>query len=201
VYERVNVTGTANLLALLAEHGTERFIYMSSRASRADCGAYGASKDRAAALVRASPIPSIILEPGEVYGGSSADALSSVVRLATRFGIVLRVAPATLAPVHIDDVIAATVATLSVPATGQTYVLTGPETLTLTEIGERATSGRFALHVYVPTWALRVLARIAQIAGSTSIVEDQVDRYLCEKPSDSSSARRDLGFSPRPFKP
>ena len=79
-YIRVNGAGTERLVRAAAAAGVKRFILISSRAIRPDCGAYARSKLQAERAVQASGIPYAILRFAEVYGPESREGLNALIR-------------------------------------------------------------------------------------------------------------------------
>ena len=75
-FEIANVTGTAHVIAAMAEAGVRRLVLVSSLAAREPkLSAYGASKARAETLVEASGLDWTIVRPPGVYGPRDVDYL------------------------------------------------------------------------------------------------------------------------------
>jgi uncharacterized protein YbjT (DUF2867 family) len=75
-FEIANVTGTANVLAAMAEAGVKRLVFVSSLSARKpELSAYGASKAKAEALVEASGLDWTTVRPPGVYGPRDVDYL------------------------------------------------------------------------------------------------------------------------------
>jgi uncharacterized protein YbjT (DUF2867 family) len=73
-FELGNVTGTLNLIEAARAAGPERFIFVSTLATREpDISAYGASKAQAEKLVKASGLDWTIVRPPAVYGPRDAE--------------------------------------------------------------------------------------------------------------------------------
>ena len=66
--ERINVTGTSNMLAEARRAGVGRFVYVSSLGAERGASAYHQSKRKAESLVANSALDWTILRPGNVYG-------------------------------------------------------------------------------------------------------------------------------------
>jgi NADH dehydrogenase len=203
-YMRVNVTGTEHLLAAAADVGVGRIVHVSTRAVGAQGGAYSHSKELAERAVAASSIPSVVLRPGEVYGGSSATdpILSLGAALRSRSWVpVLGDGSQMLAPVHVEDVAAVIARAVEQPnVEGKVYTLTGPEAITYAELIERLEmllGLRPRRRISVPIALARVVIGTAGRLGVGSYVPDQVARLLLEKSVDRSAAERDFGFAPR----
>jgi UDP-glucose 4-epimerase len=150
-YDRVNRAATAALAAATAAANVERFIFMSS--IRAQCGpaaerilteaddphptdAYGRSKLKAEAAVRASGVPFTILRPVLIYGPEVKGNFASLVRIAASplplpFGAI----KSRRSLLAIDNLVAAVLHVITQPATsGLTYVVADPSPVTLAEI-------------------------------------------------------------------
>lgn len=202
-YDSVNREGTERLLAACTAHGVAKFVFMSSRAAQADAGAYGRSKLAAERAVEASGLASLTLCPAEAYGAGSGDAVSSLI------GWIRKGRPvplpgrgeSLLAPVDARDVLAATRVALGRTELRGRFLLAGPEEMTYRQLVQRV--GR-ALDkrpwpVPVPWWILRSGALVSRLVGSNALVADQLERLRATKPADSSAARRELDFAPRPL--
>ncbi|MBS0253940.1 MAG: NAD(P)H-binding protein [Proteobacteria bacterium] len=100
-FEAGNVAGTAAVLAAAQGAGVRRFVHVSSLSAREPgLSAYGASKARAEALVRAAPLEWAMVRPPWIYGPRDADSLE-LFRMA-RLGFVP--APYGRASLlHVDD--------------------------------------------------------------------------------------------------
>lgn len=103
-----------------------------------------------------------------------------------------------IAPVFVDDVVAAIVAALerADSAAGKIYTLAGPPA-TFDEVVDRV-SERLGLRrrkVHLPLPVASVLARLP----GSPITRDNVLGMTQEADHDSSLAREELGFSPRPL--
>lgn len=86
-FARVNVAGTANVLAAARQAGVRRFVFVSSLAAREpQLSRYGASKAEAEELVEASGLDWTIVRPPAVYGPRDVDMFELF--RAARFGIV-----------------------------------------------------------------------------------------------------------------
>lgn len=205
-YAAVNVGGTANLLACLQHRPELRFIALSTRALGEAGGAYSASKARAEELVRQSALNWTVLRPAEIYGSGGRDpilALADMLR-ARRVVPVIGSGRYALAPVHVEDVVAALCATLE-PArlelvSRRCYVLAGPEEISFVELLTRIQAILGLPHrrrLHVPAAVAQLSMRVLASCGLGGVVPDQVPRLLLEKSADNTAARRDLGFAPR----
>ncbi len=202
-YQRVNVGGTANLVAAAEAAGVRRFVFVSTRAVGERGGAYSASKERAERIVRGSRLSWVILRPGEVYGGGGRDPIRDLVdTLRTRrFVLILGRGAMELSPVFLDDVVEAVArATLREQGSREVFTLAGPESLTQLELVRRIEAclgGPRRLRVHVPVPFARAAIAVTSRLGLGSYVPDQVPRLALEKATDVGSAERELGFHPR----
>ena len=86
-FETANVVGTQNVLDAAAKAGVAKFIFVSSLSAREpQLSAYGASKEKAEQLVRASDLDWSIVRPPAVYGPRDKDMLDLF--KAAEFGVV-----------------------------------------------------------------------------------------------------------------
>ena len=200
-YLPLNGRGTERLARAAARAGVGRFVHVSTRAIGPACGAYGASKGLAEEAVRAAGLPHVILRFAEVYGGGSAEGVDALLGLVRRWPVVPYPATcALLAPLFVDDAIAALVQSVERPRlAGATYTIAGPESFSPRELIRTAARalGVRRVMIPVPLAALGVAARLGRIAGRPGIALDQVPRLTCAKESRIDDARRDLAFSPR----
>lgn len=202
-YFAINEIGTRNLVAAAEASGSVvRFVHLSTRAIGEVGGAYSASKLRAEAAVRSSPLPSVILRPAEVYGGG-ADAITDLLARIrrSRWLPILGDGQYRLAPVYVEDVNNAIVTTLATPAlAGSCYTLSGPEEMTFLQLVERleafAAVGR-RRRIPVPVVVARCAVRLTQLFGVGQLVPDQIPRLLMRKATDDGAAASDLAFAPR----
>ncbi|WP_428027808.1 NAD-dependent epimerase/dehydratase family protein [Altererythrobacter sp.] len=73
-FDRVNVDGTANVIAAAKHAGVKRFVFVSSLSAREPhLSRYGASKAAAEELVKASGLDWTIVRPPAVYGPRDVD--------------------------------------------------------------------------------------------------------------------------------
>lgn len=101
-FEAANVAGTLALIEAAAKAGVPRFVFVSSLAAREPAlSAYGASKERAERLVRASGLDWTIVRPPGVYGPWDVDYLE-MFKLA-KLGVVPVPPPGRSALIHVQD--------------------------------------------------------------------------------------------------
>ncbi len=222
---RVNVQGTANVLAMARQEGVPRVVYTStaglfpaSRDHPATEGskpaalvedAYVASKLEAHALVlreiaKGSPIT--IVAPAAVFGPRDTNQLAQSLALLVRGR--LPVLPSGFGLntwVHAADVAEGHLLAATVGHPGETYLL-GDRVLTMYEFLEAAARAADVRppHRRVPMSLVRLVARFsewqARRRGRTALLSRAALRLSAlDVVVDASKARKELGWSPRPF--
>jgi dihydroflavonol-4-reductase len=219
--EEVIVEGTRRLLAAARGQPGLRFVYVSSvvavNASEAprvfDETAtfglngsglrYALAKHAAEELVLEAArdgLHAVIVNPGETYGpdddewitaGPIRDVLRSWPALAVRGGASV---------VHVDDVAAGIVAALERGRAGERYIL-GGDNLAIAEIARAALAAAGARKpvVVVPAAVLRAVVRLCGLLRLQPPVPPDLVGYACRYWFvDSTKAKRELGYSPRP---
>jgi len=147
----------------------------------------------------------VILRPTLIYGRGRDKNMTEIVRFVRRWGFfpLLGQAEGLRQPVHAEDVAAACMSALTLPAAAnQTYNLSGGETLPYWEMVSRvfATVGKVPHLVKIPRWMFQVaVAVIHLVPGYTHWTVGMADRMNRDLVFDHADAVRDLGFSPRPF--
>ena len=202
-FRRAHVELTATLVAACREAGVGRLHQMSSLRAGEGRSQYLTTRGEAEAVVRASGLAWTIYRPSVIFGPGDG--------LVSRFAALLRLAPvlplarpqARLAPVAVQDVVAAIVRGVGDPATaGRSFELYGPETLTLIAI-VRAIRDAMGLHrliVPLPDTLGRVQARLGEFIPGKPISRDNFLSLLLD-----SVGREDglaaLGIRAHPFRP
>jgi nucleoside-diphosphate-sugar epimerase len=101
-YERVNVGGTAALIAACERAGVGRFIHISSLAAREPrLSRYGTSKARADRVVATSRLDWTVVRPPAVYGPGDMEMLE-LFRMARR-GVIVLPPRGRMSVIHVDD--------------------------------------------------------------------------------------------------
>ena len=194
-YYRVNADGTARLVRIAAAAAVRRFVFASSRAIHAACGAYALSKQRAEEAIRASQLRYTIVRFAEVYGPQTGEGISQLFRLVRRSLVVPVLRGVRLAPVHLSDAVEALIRCVQQPAAeGKIYTIAGPRSYSLEECAQLIATALGVRRVLVP-----IPLSVARLVGRCVGAPDQIDRLQCHKDDDITPARRDLGFAPRSF--
>ena len=102
IFEKGNVEGTLAMLAAATAGGVQRFVHVSSLAAREPkLSLYGASKERAEALVHGSGLDWAIVRPPAVYGPGDKETLE-LFRMA-KLGVMLMPPKGRVSVIHVDD--------------------------------------------------------------------------------------------------
>ncbi|MEJ5197905.1 MAG: NAD(P)-dependent oxidoreductase [Anaerolineae bacterium] len=216
---RVNVEGTANLLAAAEAAGVERFVYISSVAvyglNRAPLidetaptlavrQAYPDSKIAAEARVRAATVPWVIVRPASTYGPRGAAwTIGPIEQIKAGRLVLLGEDRGLVTPGYIDNVVDGLVLALAHPAAvGEAFNLCDDRAVTYREfyMAYARMLGRDRLPA-VPGWfaalAATAPARVARrLLGRPAIGPWSL--HFRRNPSQFSiaKARRVLGYAP-----
>ncbi len=172
---------------------------LAARLREGEAAVFAAAHTRGAAAT--------LLRPTLVYGAGRDATLSRIAQLAQRWGRfpLPRNATGLRQPVHVDDLAAAAFACLTREAShGRAYALPGGETLGYRDMVARVLAvlqpPPLLLELPSPLFNLALLA--AQASGrATGLGEAAVRRMRSDLVFDAGPAQRDLGYSPRPFRP
>jgi uncharacterized protein YbjT (DUF2867 family) len=206
----VHLAGLAlvpGMLPAIEAGGAGAGVFVSSAGVYTKLVSRGADAKRAGeAALRASAMRYTILRPSMIYGTPRDRNLVRLLRWLRRWPVV----PAPLGgvtpqqPVHVDDLADAIVASLERPAAARgEYDVGGPDAVPLADLIHEcaAALGRRAWILplpLAPAHAAAVFARRLRVPFPVS--PEQVLRLAESKAVDIGPARRDLGFSPRPFR-
>lgn len=148
----------------------------------------------------------IILRPTLIYGYGRDKNVAEIAQFICRFGFfpVFGAANGLRQPIHVEDVASACFYAISTSnVTGRSYNLTGGETLPYREMVKRVFEAldRTPRLLTVPLWFFRTvtwgLRWLPRYQHWTAAMAERMNQDLI---FDSSDTRRDLNFSPRPFK-
>jgi len=181
--------------------GVGRLLLASTvTVTRAQVGAYGASKREAEQLVLGSGLDATVFRFAFVYGPGETGVFARLVAIVRRLPVVPVVGSGTMdiAPVFVEDVVGAIVAALERPevASGKVYTLAGPPA-TFHSVVE-GVAARLGLRRRVLHLPMTVALVLARLPGSP-ITRDNALGMTQEADHDSSLARAELGFEPRPL--
>lgn len=225
-FERANVTGTRNALAIAERLDIKRFIHISSPTVAfrfrdqldlsenaplpAPVNAYAASKQQAERLVQTSlAVGSIIVRPRGIYGPGDSALLPRLLRAAQSGALpLINHGQAVTDLTYIDDVVQAIDLALMAPDTcnGHTYNISGGEPLSIKSIITEASAAakipvRF---IGIPMAIAMTAARIAELTASLTpgrpeplFTAYSVGVLAYSQTLDISAARRELGYTPQ----
>jgi len=203
-FDKVQVGGTAHLLAAATEHGVARIIYVSALGTgRGIPTGYFETKARAESLVRASGLEWAILRPAIVLGKGAgfATALTGLMRK----GPVIPVAGSgqvRMEPIAVEDLGAAVcVLLVGEDLWRRVSEIGGPEAVTFNDL-LRLTAGQLGLRkplVHIPLPLMFPLARLmALLPGEPPVTVDELTMLaheaLCEP-----NALPEFGVTPTPL--
>ena len=197
----------AGMRRLVAFSSTSRFTKTASphAEEREVAQRLAAAEAATIAICEAGGVAWTILRPTLIYAEGQDRNVSRLARLIARW----RVLPLSGAaqglrqPVHADDLAAAALAAAASPATeGHAYDLPGGETLTYRAMVERLfeAQGIAPCILGIPPSLWRAALRLAApvMPGATTAMGDRMAEDLTFDPG---PAFRDIGWSPRPFRP
>lgn len=201
-----------DLVDTLKANGMRRMIAFSStsvvtkaNSPHADERAVVARLQAGEAAVRGSGVDWTILRPTLIYAEGRDGNVSRLASLARRFGFlpIAGSGSGLRQPVHAEDLATAAIAAADEPAAiGQTYDLTGGETLSYRVMCERIFEGlgQQPRIVSLPpaVWRAGLTLAAPFLPGATAQMGERMDRDLF---FDASAAHFDLDYRPRPFQP
>jgi len=201
-YFKINHEGTQNLISACVEKGVKRLVFVSTRSAQADGGSYALSKLNAEEAVKKSGLQWIILQPAECFGPGSKDFINRLANWVRKWPVIPCIGGKNckLSPVHVDDAVAGIVSSLKIEGIiNKTFVLAGPETMTIEELIDRLClffkikKGK----VNLPLSMISLFAQISSRMGMNIIMPDQIPRLACKKPDYDAKSGAELGFTPR----
>lgn len=224
--ERVNVTGTRNVLELMRDLGIPRGVYTSTIAIFGDTRgrlvdeqdrsggphltAYDRTKWKAhqevAIPLIAEGLPLTIVLPGLVYGPGDTSAMRDTLLQYLRRRLPMLPRNTTYCWGHVDDTADAHIRAMEQGRSGESYIIAGPvhTFVEAFEIAERIT-GIPAPRGRVAPGVLRMAAAMMGIADAVRPVVGSYSPQALRVVSgvtyiaSSAKARRELGFAPRPL--
>lgn len=217
---QANRDGTANLLAAAHEVGAPRFVLVSSLAAAGPAArgvplsggepprpvtAYGRSKLAGEEVVRAGPLPWVILRPPMVYGPRDTEVLRLFKLASWGVAPVFGKGDQELSAIFGPDLAEALIAAGTSPnAVGKTYLPCHPEVFTSGALARQIGSavGRDVLVLSVPEvigrGLLAAIGGAAKLTGAASVLSaEKADEFF--EPAwtgDPSSLVADTGWRP-----
>ena len=177
-FERVHVEGAGRIARLAAEAGAERLVHLSAMGADARSpSAYGVSKAKGEAAVRAAFPGATILRPSVVFGAED--------QFFNRFAMLARMLPfmpvisgeTKFQPVYVGDVADAVMAALTHPgAVGATYELGGPQVLSFRDVLGyiQEATGHVRPMINVPMCMVRLQAFFLERLPGRLLTRDQL---------------------------
>ncbi|MBA2338243.1 MAG: NAD-dependent epimerase/dehydratase family protein [Acidimicrobiia bacterium] len=218
---RVNVDGTRNVLAAAASAGAPRIVYTSTLAINSDTGGelvdegyrytgrhlsvYDETKAKAhevAARFAADGLPVITVMPGLVYGPGDTSQTGRLLHRVIEGQRPLVPDGGALCWAYVDDIAAGHLLAMERGTPGESYMLAGPAASLATGLRLAAEIAGTRGPVTVPTWAVKAMARAAEVAGrivplpsgdAVETLRASVATYL----GDPAKAQQELGWSSR----
>lgn len=189
----------------LRSAGVERLVAVSSTSAHSSYPARSGPKLAMEEVVRGSGLSWTIVRPAMIYGSELDRNLRHLLRFLDRSPVfpVFGSGENLWQPVYYEDLARGTLAALEHPgAVGQAYDLPGAEPLTYAALVRTAAAalGREPRHLRVPLEPVRRALRLAEaVRLPLPVASEQVLRLREDKAYPYDKARRDLGYSPRPF--
>jgi nucleoside-diphosphate-sugar epimerase len=205
LYETVNRQGTANLLAAAAEAGVRHFVYVSSASVvYPRLTPYGRSKLAAERIVAGERrLAHTIVRPTLVYDETGGQEFMLFRRYLRRFPIVPFIGPgaALKRPVHAEDVVDGLARMAgNETAFGKTYNLSGPESISLADLGKLvlALQGAERPFLHLPLPLCRTIAALlGRLMKDPPITPYAIAGFTNDADLDCAQATAELGYRPR----
>ena len=199
----VNVNGTTYLVQECERRGIKRFVFYSTDFVIYDYhNIYGDSKADAEKVLKASKLDYTILRPTPVYGPGDDKNFDTLFNLVRKFPIVPSVS-CIMQPVHVKDVVEATVAVLNNKKTyRKEYNLAGGSAVSFSQIVKLLAKemGHTRLIIRVPNLLMRTAVRTYERIAPHPIVRDyQISKWMINKELSIEENRKDFGYTPITF--
>jgi nucleoside-diphosphate-sugar epimerase len=223
MYE-ANVTGTENVLGAARDAGVGKIVYVST------CGIFGDTHGetvdetyehpgkefssyyeetkleahKVAKRMMAEGLPCTIVQPGGVYGpGDTSQVADLLEEFFAGKLVLLPLADLGICMSHVEDIAGGIVLALDKGATGETYVISGPQTTMRGAIEAVAkVSGRKAPKHDLPTPVLKALTPIGPLVGKLMGQPPNLRELISSGDgitfyASYDKAARELGYAPR----
>jgi NADH dehydrogenase len=204
VFQRINVAGTANVVAEANAAGVEHLVYVSSASVvYPRLTAYAQSKLDAEAVVKAtSGLAYTIVRPTLVYDVGGGQEIMMFLDYLRKFPVVpfIGSGSAVKRPVWAEDVVDGLVRIAgSRTAWGKTYNLSGAEPVSMLELAQLLLlhSDRPRPFLHLPVTLCRALAWLSQrLVERSPLTLSAIAGVVNDADLDPSEAMRDLGYRP-----
>lgn len=223
MFERINVSGTVNVMEEALRAGVQRVVHCSSVAAMGICREvpadensvcrphhpYGRSKLKAEQTVRAmtadTQLPAVIVRFSMVYGPGDWRDILKLVRLAKK-GLYPKVGrrPKLTPLIHVEDAVRGLLGALEKGRIGETYLITNHESLPFDRIRQilQRALGIKRPPLYVPEWAALTAATTIEktftlLGKSPPVARKNIESTLADRVFSTRKAREELGFEPQ----
>lgn len=226
--DKVNVTGTRNVLEACEERKVRRLVYLSSvvaigagfnkaqilneesayNVTDLNLG-YFETKHQAEVLVRqacqSGKVDAVMLNPSTIYGAGDAKKGSRKMQLKVARGKLKFYTSGGVNVVAVEDVVAGIISAWKVGKTGERYILSG-ENITIHELFELIAkeAGTEPPFVKLPDSLLHVIGTIGdgleKMGLKGPLSRENAYTATMYHWFDNSKAKKDLAFNPRPAK-
>jgi uncharacterized protein YbjT (DUF2867 family) len=206
-FARVNIAGTANLVAEAGRAGVRRFVFVSSLGADTGSSPYHVSKREAEAEVRAFPGDWLICRPGNVYGPGD-EVISFLLQVVRGLPVapLVGLGDQRFQPLWAEDLGAAlAVAVEREDLSGRVLLLAGTEVTTTQDLLDRLArlTGRDPVRVPVPSVLASLGAQAASLLGVRVPFDDNKLAMLEEEnvipPGEVNALTEVLGIRPTPL--
>jgi NADH dehydrogenase len=204
VFQRVNLAGTANVVAAASGAGVEHFVYVSSASVvYPRLTPYAQSKLDAEAIVKAAAgMAYTIARPTLVYEAGGGQEIMMFLDYLRRFPVVPFIGSggAIKRPVWLEDVVDGLVRIAGKrQAWGKTYNLSGAERISMLELAQLLLQhhDRPRPFLHFPVALCRAMARVSgRFAERAPLTLSAIAGIVNDADLDPSEAMRDLGYRP-----
>jgi nucleoside-diphosphate-sugar epimerase len=215
-FVRVNVGGTANVLAAAAEAGVERVVHLSSVVVY---GYHDPSEQDESAHMRTYGVPYLdtktaseriarragatVIRPGDVYGPGSVPWVIRPLGLARSRRLAIPASGTLMLPVYVDDLVEAILLALERGEPGEAYTACNDEPVEFREYFRRLAELCGAPRPFPAPLALlgamgAAMERIDLALGRTPRLSGRAITFIARRGRVSNErARRELGWVPR----
>ncbi len=199
----VNVNGTTYVVQECEKRGIKRLVFYSTDFVIYDYhNIYGDSKADAEKVLKASRLDYTILRPTPVYGPGDDKNFNTLFDLIKKYPVVPSVS-CIMQPVHVKDVVEATLAVLNNKKTyRKEYNLAGGSKVSFSQIVRILSDemGRKNFIIPVPNFLMRTAVRTYERIAPHPVVRDyQISKWMINKELSIEDNRNDFGYDPVEF--